>query len=578
MQVISEEKINEIRMNADIVSIISNYVPLKMQGRNYFGICPFHNDHNPSMSVSKDKGLYKCFVCNKGGDVFNFVKDYENITYPEAIKKVADIVGIPLEYNNTVNRNTENDKYYEIMEYANKIFQNNLNSEEGSNAIEYLNSRSITKEIIKEFNIGLSLSDNKYLYNNLSKKYDINILDSLGLITKDGINGYDKFVKRIMIPITNEFGNVVGFTGRIYNNEDSAKYINSKETIIYKKGNIIFNYFNAKKYIKNEKCAILVEGNMDAIRMSSSGIKNVLALMGTEITKEQINILKKLRVPIILMLDNDNAGEIATNNVGDYLIKEGIEVKVVRLSGTKDPDEYIVKYGIDKFRDVINSSIYYIDYKLKYLKGNKDLSNGMELSNYINEVMKMLNNYDKLTREITLKKIYNEYPYQFIKEEIENNNNTQENIVIKINKEEKVDKYNILVNKIFCYLFSNDKYIEIFKEKLGYLRNRIERELLSEIEYYINKHKKIDYSSFLAYINTSDEISSDIVEFVNNISSNIDIEDLDDNIFINYVKNIKNIMNKDEIKKLKNDLKNELDINKQLEISKRIIELKKDVV
>ena len=218
MQIISEDKINEIRNSADIVNIIADYIPLKSEGKNYFGVCPFHDDHSPSMSVSPERQLFKCFVCNKGGNVFTFVKDYENISYIEAVKKVADKVGIVLDYTPIKKRENKNKLEYEIVDFASKIFQNNLNSKKGSNAKKYLEERNITDDIIKDFKIGFALDDSTYLYNVLLKKnYDIVKLDELGLITKDGINGYDKFVNRIMIPISDLDGHVVGFTGRIFN-------------------------------------------------------------------------------------------------------------------------------------------------------------------------------------------------------------------------------------------------------------------------------------------------------------------------------------------------------------------------
>jgi len=188
MQTVSEEKINEIRNSADIVNIISDYIPLKMKGKNYFGVCPFHDDHSPSMSVSRERQMFKCFVCNKGGNVFTFVKDYENISYIESVKRVADKIGIPISIDNLKKEEKKFKLEFEIMEFATKIFQNNLNSKEGIEAKEYLSKRSITEDIIKDFRIGLSLTDNKYLYNVLSKKYDINKLDDLGLINRDGIN------------------------------------------------------------------------------------------------------------------------------------------------------------------------------------------------------------------------------------------------------------------------------------------------------------------------------------------------------------------------------------------------------
>lgn len=577
MQLISEDKINDIRNSADIVSIVSDYIPLKMQGKNYFGVCPFHDDHSPSMSVSKERQLFKCFVCNKGGNVFTFVKEYENISYIEAVKKVADKVGIPLDFVPTTKQDSKFKLEYEIMDFTTKILQNNLSSKEGVKAKEYLEQRNINDEIIKDFKIGLALNESTYLYNVLTKKgYDINKLDELGLITKDGIRGYDKFVNRIMIPICNLEGSVVGYTGRIFNNEDSAKYINTKETSIYKKGNILFNYHNAKNYIRETKCAILVEGNMDAIRMYSSGIRNVLALMGTAMTKEQVGILKKLRVPIILMLDNDNAGELATVNIGNELVKNNIDTKVVRLHGAKDPDEYIVKYGVEAFKDTIKHSLNYFDYKLNYLKENKNLNNTEELINYVKSVLKMLDDADNLTKEITLKKLSDEYniDYEVLKKEITFDEIKEVKQVVNIDTKAGKDKYNICVNKILYYMMSDAKYLKIFNTKLGFLKNVEERNLVREIEYYIEKYGKINLADFISYAENDDNIK----DLVNNISGSINFEDLEEKIFIQYINAIKDILNKEEIKRLKEELKRETDINKQIEISNKILELKKGSV
>lgn len=572
MQTISEEKINDIRNSADIVNIISDYIPLKLKGKNYFGVCPFHDDHSPSMSVSKDRQLFKCFVCNKGGNVFTFVKDYENISYIEAVKRVADKIGIPLDIENV--RKSE-DKFkleHEIMEFSTKIFQNNLNSEEGIKAKEYLNKRGITDKIIKDFRIGLSLTKTTYLYDVLIKKgYELNTLDNLGLITKDGISGYDKFINRIMIPITDLNGNVVGYTGRIFNGEDSAKYINSKETILYKKGNILFNYYNAKNYIREEKCVILVEGNMDAIRMYSSGIRNVLALMGTAITKEQIDILKKLRVPIILMLDNDNAGLIATLNIGEELEKNNIITKVVRLSGAKDPDEYIISRGIEAFKDTIKNSLNYFDFKMNYLKENKNLSNTEELINYIKDVIKLLDGKDNLTKEITLKKLSEEYniDYEILKKEVSFNkeNTIRSNIIIKNTVNET--KYDKCVKNIFYYMMSDEKYITIFNNRLGYLKNKIERDLVREIETYVEKYDKINFADFLSYA----ELNDNIKEFVHTISSNVSFEELEEKVFIEYLERVEEILLEEQIKDIKNKQSLTMDENEKIKLGIELTKL-----
>ncbi len=575
MQAISEEKIKEIRNSADIVSIISNYIPLKMQGKNYFGVCPFHDDHNPSMSVSKERQLYKCFVCNKGGNVFNFVKDYENISYIEAVVKVANLVGIPITYTYSKKNDDKYKEEYEIMDFTTNIYQNNLNSKEGLKAKEYLEKRNITSDIIKEFRIGYALDDNKYLYNVLTKKnYNLDKLDELGLVNKDGLQGYDKFQNRIMIPITNLDGQTVGFTGRIFNGEDSAKYINTKETAIYKKGNIIFNYHNALPYIREEKCAILVEGNMDAIRMYSSGVKNVLALMGTAITKEQIEILKKLRVPIILMLDNDNAGEIATNNIGDELIKNNIKVEVVRLKRAKDPDEYIVSFGIEAFKDVIKNSQSYIDYKLEYLKNNKNLNNTIELVNYIKDVLKILDTSDNLTKELVLKKISNEYniDYDMLKKEV-----TFKEEVKKENpyiSKTKKDKYKVCVNNILYYLMSDSKYLKIFNKKLGFLKNAKERNLVTEIEYYIDLYGKINLADFLSY---AENVKS-IKDIVNEVTTSVSFDDLEEETFMDYLNVLNELLMKENIIEIKEKINKSSDINEQIENINRQIDLTKKIL
>lgn len=572
MQIISEDKINDIRNSADIVSIISDYIPLKMKGKNYFGVCPFHDDHSPSMSVSKERQLFKCFVCNKGGNVFTFVKDYENISYIEAVKRVADKVGIPLSIDGIKKTDSKFKLEYEIMEFATKIFQNNLNSKEGVIAKEYLAKRNITDNIIKEFRIGLSLPDTTYLYNVLTKKgYDLNKLDDLGLITKDGIRGYDKFINRIMIPICNLNGEVVGYTGRIYNSEDSAKYINSKETIIYKKGNILFNYHNAKNYIREEKSAILVEGNMDAIRMYSSGIKNVIALMGTAITKEQIDILKKLRVPIILMLDNDNAGEIATINIGGELIKNNIETKVVRLSGYKDPDEYIINRGIEAFRNTIKHSLNYFDYKMNYLKGNKNLNNTEELINYVRDVLKMLDGSDNLTKEITLRKLSEEYniDYEVLKQEITFEEEKEIKPKAIVNNNLSSDKYSKCVRKIFYYMMSDSKYIKIFNKRLGFLKNKEERNLIIEIETYIEKYGKINFADFLSFVENKDNIK----ELVHNISGDVDFDELDEKIFLEYLNCIEDILLQEQIDDLKQKQALTIDMNEKIKLGIEITKL-----
>src|SRR5574344_96628 len=278
----NESEVNAVRQAADIVDIISDYLPLTQKGQNFVAVCPFHDDHHPSMVVSREKQIFNCFTCHTGGNVFNFVMKYENVSFLEAVKIVADKIGmnVHLKFSGNVN----NEKFasqYKLMNLANKYFMNVLNTSAGLEAKKYLKDRGIDENIIKEFNLGLSLNDPKNLSDFLEKnKYSVNEMVDVGLVNKFGLDTYDVFTNRIMIPITNVNGQIVGFTGRIFHNEDTAKYLNTKETSIFKKGEIIFNYANAKNYVRQNGNIIIVEGNMDAIKMASSGIKNVVSLMG----------------------------------------------------------------------------------------------------------------------------------------------------------------------------------------------------------------------------------------------------------------------------------------------------------
>lgn len=575
MAYINEEEINTIRSNADIVEIIGDYLELKQKGRNYVAICPFHDDHTPSLVVSTERQIFNCFTCKTGGNVFSFVMKYENVSFPEAIKIVAKKIGYNLKSNYDDVVESKYKKEYEIMNFAAKYYMNNINSKEGLEARKYLDKRGITSEIIKEFNIGLATDKPSDLYNILNKKnYSLDELDKLGLVNKYNLDVFDTFQNRIIIPIEDIKGQIVGFTGRIYHNEkDIAKYINTKETIIFKKGNILFNFHNARNYIREKKQAILVEGNMDAIKLSAKGIKNVIALMGVALSKEQIIILKKLNVPIILMLDNDSAGLNATFKNGELLRKNGIEVLVVRLKDAKDPDEYIETKGVNALIDNINHANNYIDFLLESLKNGLDLNNINDLKKYINSIILSTNNEDDLTKELIISKISKEYQ---IDEKILKQNIDIKQIKQKEDKKEerkpKISKYQKAVSKILYMMMLDNKYITIYKNRLGYFKEKKEREVASEIIYY-NSKNYINIADFLTYILNNEELS----EFIDNILG--ENENTKDSIeeFNNCIEVVLKILKEDEIEKLKVEIKNELDINKKVELMTRLTEIKKEV-
>lgn len=579
----SEQELENIRKSANIVDIISSYLPLTQKGKNYFGVCPFHEDHSPSMSVSEEKQIYKCFSCGASGNVFTFVSEYENVKFIDAVKIVAEKCGLTFKgSSNTRTKPKQKSQEYEIMDLSLKYYQNNLNTELGKSAKEYLNKRMLDSEAIKEFDIGLALDNNHPLHGLLTnKKYEVDTLVNLGLVNRNGKYLNDVFTNRIIFPIHNLEGEVIGFTGRIYRPEDKeqAKYLNSRETMIFKKGQILFNYHRAKKEISRKKEVIIVEGNMDAIRMSSSGIKNCLALMGTSLTKEQVDIIKSLRAKIILMFDNDNAGETATYTNGNILEQAGLNPFVVRLSGEKDPDEYIIKNGVEAILDNIANPISFLEFKLKYLKKSKDLSKTNDLVSYIKEIIDNIKDIDDdLTKELTINKMSKDYdiPVDLLKQELQKHETKK---VIKVEAPKKlaktkISKYDIACRNIIYFMLNDIKFIEKYKKELGFLDNKKYRGIASEIIYYAESHGSIDMASFITYINTKDYLSDDVMEIIKEVN----LEVLDMATFEEFIHVANNELAKKEINDLKEKIANELDSNKRLELANKLIELKKGCV
>ncbi len=570
MAIISNDELNKIRNSVNIVDIIGNYINLEKKGKNFFGICPFHNDHTPSMSVSEEKQIFTCFVCGASGNVFSFVKDYENITFVEAVNKVASFSGISL--SKTVNIVKKYDKEYKAYDLAVKFYKNNLKTEKGKKALKYLENRNITEEIINEFDIGVSYDDNNLSKLLLSKDFDENLIVDIGLSNKkEGI--YDIFRNRIMFPIHDSNGNPVGFSGRVYNNEPDSKYINTKETYIFKKGELLFNYHRANLIAKKEGFLILCEGQMDAIRIYSNGMKNVCATMGTALTNYHINLIKKLNVKVILNMDSDNAGVKAALQNGDLLRKNNIEVNILRLNNAKDPDEYILKYGIDSYKDSISHSVSLFDFKLNYLKMNKDLNKADELSDYINDIIAELNKYDdELLKNITINKISEKY-------------NVDKNLLLNklVKKEVIQEKKEIIVKKrqnqniraveeILYYMMNSVSYAKIFTKQLNYIPESHYFDIAKDIQAYIILNNTINIADFISY-ETNNGKEELLKEIIKNHDNNIEMNEKE---FMSYINIIKKWINTNKINSLKIELKNEYDINRKKELADLIAKIKRE--
>ena len=572
MAYISNEIINEIRNKTDIVDVVSRYVNLTKKGKNYIGVCPFHDDHSPSMSVSPEKQIFTCFSCGATGNVFTFVSDFEKISFSDAVRLLGEKAGISIG-NNTYIGNSKRDEYFDIYDSANKFYQNSLFTNLGKNAIQYLKNRNIDRDTIKKFGIGLSvqkLSLTDYLKN---KNYSIDKLIDVGL-TND--NGNDIFINRIMFPIYDLAGNPVAFSGRIYNTKDTSKYINTKETDKFKKGKILYNYHIAKEHLKKNDSVIIMEGQMDVIRASTIGVNNCIATMGTALTRDHKSIIKNMTNNVILCFDGDSAGEKATISAIELLEDTGIDIKIVRLPNDMDPDEYIIKEGKDSFLYQISNATNLIDYKMELLKKNKDFGNIKDISSYVNSALKeLVYEKDDIVVELNLKKLATSFDIDYDNlvnkyEKLKNDNNNKDSYV-KVNKPKKV--YNRYVQAecyLIYYMLKDDRVINMVENRVGYFPDKNIRELSNEIIYYFHKYGIINVADFISYISSRNEILNTLKEILAmNIKEDFLIDEIEDYIFVinEYHKEVK-------INDLNKKLEEEKDPLKQAKISLEIMKIR----
>ncbi len=575
MALIPQEKINEIKSSNDIVDVIREYINLDDK---FKALCPFHNDHSPSFSVHKDKQIYKCFTCGKSGNVITFVMDFNNISFMEALKLLANRAGIKLDIEDKPRKNTIYDKYYEINDTALKYFKNNLVSNDGKMALKYLNERGLTKELINEFNIGLA-SSNK-LSELLLKKYSKeDLIDDD--ISKENESGkvYDNFQNRIIFPIIDENNKVIGFSGRKYLDSDdtSFKYVNTKETKIFKKRNIFYNINNALINIKKQKEIIICEGFMDAIRVSSIGYKNVVALMGTEFTEDHLNKIIKYKCNVILNLDQDKPGVDHTIIIGDILQKNNIESSVIVFDDYKDSDELIVNKGKEAFDISYNNRVPFIDFKLNYLKQNKNLSDSTQISEYINEAIKSINELDDdILKELKIKELSNEFGIDesVIKRKVTKKTIPKKEEVKEEVKSKRYNKYDISEIRIIYLMLNYEDAIICFENSLGYLINEDKTSFAYKILEFRNNYGYFDYGDFIDYI-SEDEEAKKVLEEVNKFPNT---EEYSEKELFEYIDTIKEYTVKMRVNKLKKQLKETLDINKKIELAKKIENINKEVL
>lgn len=384
-----EAFLDELIARNPIEDVVSQYVNLKRSGSNLFGLCPFHGEKTPSFSVSPDKGIYYCFGCHKGGSVINFEMEIEGLSYPDAVRALAKRAGLEVpEDEQYQSRYRQQERLWALHKEAARFFHSRLYAPIGANALQYAAGRGMPKSILTKFGIGYAPDSWTDLVDYLrSKNYTDQELRDSGLVTVSQKNGnlFDRFRDRLMFPIIDVRGNVIGFGGRIMNNSDksAAKYLNSPETLIFNKRKNLFALNLAKK--SKLGYLILVEGYMDAIALHQYGFDCAVASLGTALTEDGANLLSRYTEQVVLIYDGDEAGQNATQRAIPILEKAGLQVKVLKMRDAKDPDEYLKKFGADRFRILLEESANRVEYQLNAILKKYDLRDDEQKVQYLQE-------------------------------------------------------------------------------------------------------------------------------------------------------------------------------------------------
>lgn len=462
-----------VRENSDILTVVSEYVTLKKKGNRYWGCCPFHSEKTASFTVTPDKGLFYCFGCHAGGDVFAFLMKIENIDFPTSVKILANKLNIPIPERSKSEDEKEHDLYskkiYQTNDLAVKFFTSCLlNTKYGEKALEYLAKRGINKSTIEAFSIGLAPpSFDSFHKAMLKKNVDKNLLIKAGLVVeKENKNIYDRFRGRIMIPIKNARSNTVGFGGRVMG-DGLPKYLNTSETEWFSKKHLLYAFDIAIKEIRKRKQAIIVEGYMDAIALHAHGINWAVASLGTAFSEEHAKLIKKVASEVVFSFDNDEAGLKAANRSVEIANKIGLKNRVLIVNGVKDPDEYIRKNGKEKFQDLIEKAINGTEFQINQLIANNGITTLEEKGKIISlaiPILKLCQNnierglyFKKLATILTIDEglIKEEY------EKSENSNKTKNSpLIISSHKKEKITSIDQIERQLIYALLLNVKFLK----------------------------------------------------------------------------------------------------------------------
>lgn len=592
----SDELLDEIKSKNDIVDIVSQYVVLKRTGRNYMGLCPFHKEKSGSFCVSPDKQIFHCFGCGVGGNVFHFISKIENLNFKESVEMLANRAGVELPVSSN---SAEDDKrerlksrVYEVNKCAAEFYHENLYKPTAKPGQEYVKKRHLDNKTLKAFKIGYSGRFNE-LYTELKSKgfTEEEILASC-LVNKNPDGKFiDRFRNRLMFPIFDTHERVIAFGGRVLD-DSKPKYINSPEDIVYSKGRHLFAFNIARKY--NSKTIIMVEGYMDAVSLHQRGIHNAVASLGTALTEAQGRLLRRSCEKVIIGYDADGAGQAATLRGLEILQNLGCDIRILQIEGAKDPDEFVVKYGPERFQMYVDKAISLVEFKVKMLKKSLDLDNVNDKIKFLNEVAKIVAKVENsMEREVYVDKISLEYKvskdaiYAEINKLLYANSRTEQKLEKKVvpvknisiqQDEQPVDVKTKRLESLVIYLLINypDKSFERLKKLIDNNVIKIERNKAIINKLY-EEHEKgnINIENILDLFD--DEITVNYLSGI--MSSDFEITDVDkciEDVLVTYRKELL-LQRRNEIlgKIDNNDLTKEEVANLEAQLNEVIIQLAK---
>ncbi len=563
-----QELINDIKNKADIVKVISSYINLEKKGKDYVGKCPFHDDHNPSMSVSPELQLFNCWVCGTKGTVFNFVQYYEKISFIEAVKKVAELIGYHddrLVFNTPTKKKDEKlEPLYACLDDLTNYYQFSLSSVEGEEGYNYLKSRNLSDDIIQKFKIGYAIKDGfkivKFLH---SKGHSLKTIEDIGIGSLRGEEYFDKNEGRVIFPLADKEGQVIGFSARRLNDdEDTSKYINTAETPVFHKSEVLYNYHNAKVSALSDKYVYVLEGFMDVIALAKAGINSAVAIMGTALTNEHIELLKKLKAEVRLCLDSDYAGQKNTFKAAKMLTAANIDFRIVDARGSlKDPDVILNNDGAEALKAYLNNLYSFNDFLFHYysdvepLKSNESkktvikafipfllsLNSGFDVNDYIAKLSR-LTGYEIAT----IKEFY-------LKNKKANSSNVEE-VMSSFHPERKALKKLVMAeSEILHQMIHNDMAIDFYQNTIKGFYDEIYRNLANYvIEAYQEHSSPNNVSKVLTLIDANEpanknELKNELIQLEQAIHPNECNEKLLNEYYVTIVKEKERMVDNDKI-------------------------------